>query len=413
MRLKMKGPFGPWQEYLTTLTIFPREALAKLGLDGLARAPVGTGPYKVTELSPGRSIVLQRFDKYFGGAKGQPSIERITFRRIPDAETQIAELMAGNLDFIWRLTQDQADQLQAMPELKVTAGGTIRIGYVSMDAAGRTGSDDPFTKLEVRRAVAHAIDREGLVQNLAGEGAEVIDTPATPSSSAATPSRPCHYDYDPAKAKALLAQAGYPDGFDVDLIAYRDRPWTEAIIGDLRKVGIRAKLNWVQADTSTSQTRAGKVRMNFGAWGSTSIYDVAASTSHFFTKTADDQARDETVAKLLEEGDHSLGPGQAPRRLRPGHPPHHRAGLLGADPGLSADRRLQQGAELHAVGRRSAAVLQLQLEALRGLSCGISLDVCCSRLRCCWPSRRCRSRCCTPPAISRRRWPAKRPRPRT
>jgi len=254
--------------------------------------------------------VLQRFDKYFGGAKGQPSIDRITFRRIPDAETQIAELMAGKLDFIWRLTQDQAEQLQATPGLKVASGDTIRIGYVSMDAAGRTGSDDPFTKLEVRRAVALAIDREGLVQNLAGEGAKVIDTPCHPKQFGCDARQAVHYEYDPAKAKALLAHAGYPDGFDVDLMAYRDRPWTEAIIGDLRKVGIRCKLNWVQADTSTSQTRAGKVRMNFGAWGSTSIYDVAASTSHFFTKTGDDQARDDEVAALLDKGDHLSDPAQ-------------------------------------------------------------------------------------------------------
>jgi len=309
VRLTMAKPFGPWQEYLTTLAILPGDLLKSEGVEALARSPVGTGPYRVAELSPGRQIVLERFDKYFGGAKGQPSIEKLVFRRIPERNTQMAELMTGGLDWIWRLQPDQARNLKGRRGIRVVSGETIRIFYLGLDAAGRTGTENnPLTDLRVRRAINHAIDRPGIVRNLVGEGAQVLNTPCHPEQFGCTQDGITKYDYDPGKAKALLAEAGYADGFDVSITAYRERPWVEAIIGNLRAVGIRAKLNWVQADTFSGDTRAGKVQMGFGSWGSTSLYDVAALTTYFFGKTPDDQARDDTVAQALLAGDAATDP---------------------------------------------------------------------------------------------------------
>jgi peptide/nickel transport system substrate-binding protein len=309
VRLKMARPFGPWQEYLTTLLILPDEHLARAGVDGIAREPVGTGPYRVAELSPGRQTVLQRHDRYFGGAKGQPSIERVIFRRMPERNTQMAELMTGSLDWIWRLQPDQARSLRGRRNITVVSGGTIRFHYIGLDAAGRTGRDNnPLTDLRVRRAIAHAINRESILRNLVGEGSEVIHVPCHPEQFGCDQSVATRYAYDPARARALLAEAGYPQGFEVSLAAYRERPWAEAIIGDLRAVGIRAQLRWLQADSFQTETRQGRVQMGFGSWGSSSVYDMAASTSYFFRNTPDDQARDDEVARLLEIGDTSTDP---------------------------------------------------------------------------------------------------------
>jgi peptide/nickel transport system substrate-binding protein len=309
VRLKMKESFGPWQEYLTNVVIMPSEYLKRVGLEGMAREPVGTGPYRVTELAPGRQTVLQRFDQYFGGAKGQPAIERLIFRRIPEANTRMAELLTGGLDWIWRVQPDQARNLRSRRNLTISSGETVRIVYMSMDAGGRTGQENnPMTDLRVRRAISHAIDRPGIVRNLVGEGANVLHTPCHPEQFGCTQEGITRYDYDPARARALLAEAGYPNGFDVSLQAYRDRSWVEAVIGQLRAVGIRARLDWVQADTFSSDVRDGKVRLNMGAWGSTSLYDVAAITSYFFKNTPNDMARDSEVAGLLERGDRATDP---------------------------------------------------------------------------------------------------------
>ncbi|MFH5923865.1 ABC transporter substrate-binding protein [Roseomonas xinghualingensis] len=309
VRLKMKESFGPWQEYLTNVVIMPSDYLKRVGLEGMAREPVGTGPYRVTELAPGRQTVLQRFDGYFGGAKGQPAIERLIFRRIPEANTRMAELLTGGLDWIWRVQPDQARNLRSRRNLTIASGETVRIVYMAMDAGGRTGQENnPVTDLRVRRAIAHAIDRPGIVRNLVGEGANVLHTPCHPEQFGCTQEGITRYEYDPARARALLAEAGYPNGFDISLQAYRDRPWVEAVIGQLRAVGIRARLDWVQADTFSSDVRDGKVRLNLGAWGSTSLYDVAAITSYFFKNTPNDMARDGEVAQLLERGDRATDP---------------------------------------------------------------------------------------------------------
>ena len=305
-RLTMKVPYGPWQEYLTNVVVMPSDYLKRVGLEGMAREPVGTGPYRVTELAPGRQTTLQRFDRYFGGAKGQPAIERLVFRRIPEANTRMAELLTGGLDWIWRVLPDQARSLGSRRNLTIASGETVRIVYMSMDAGGRTGRENnPMTDVRVRRAISHAIDRPGIVRNLVGEGAKVLNTPCHPEQFGCTQEGITFYNYDPARARALLAEAGYPNGFDVSLQAYRERSWVEAVIGQLRAVGIRAQLNWVQADTSSSEVRDGKVRLNMGAWGSTSLYDVAAITSYFFRKTPNDMARDDEVAALLTRGDGS------------------------------------------------------------------------------------------------------------
>lgn len=309
VRLKMARPFGPWQEYLTTLLILPDGHLASAGADGIAREPVGTGPYRVAELSPGRQTVLQRFDRYFGGAKGQPSIERLIFRRMPERNTQIAELMTGGIDWIWRVQPDQARPLRGRRNITVVSGGTIRFHYLAMDAAGRTGREgNPLTDIRVRRAIVHAINRESILRNLVGEGSEVIHVPCHPEQFGCDSRVATRYEYDPAKARALLAEAGYPQGFEVTLAAYRERPWAEAIIGDLRAIGVRAQLRWLQADSFQTETRQGRVQMGFGSWGSSSVYDMAASTSYFFRNTPDDMARDDEVARLLEVGDTSTDP---------------------------------------------------------------------------------------------------------
>jgi peptide/nickel transport system substrate-binding protein len=309
VRLTMKEPFGPWQEYLTNLVIMPGDYMKRVGLEGLAREPVGTGPYQVTELNPGRQTVLTRFDRYFGGAKGQPSIERLIFRRIPEANTRVAELMTGGVDWIWRVQPDQARNLTRRRGLTVVSGETIRIVYLSMDAAGRTGRDgNPMTDLRVRRAIAHAMDRPGIVRNLVGDASAVLHTPCHPDQFGCVQDGVMHYDYDPARARALLAEAGYADGFDVALVANSNRPWAEAVIGNLRAIGIRANLSWMQADAASTEVRAGRVRLTMGTWGSTSIYDVAAGPSYFFRNTPNDMARDEEVASLLERGDHTTDP---------------------------------------------------------------------------------------------------------
>jgi peptide/nickel transport system substrate-binding protein len=116
------------------------------------------------------------------------------------------------------------------------------------------------------------------------------------------------YAYDPAKAKALLKDAGFPDGFEFDMWAYRDREYTEAVIGDLAKVGIKPKLTYVQFTAFLEATRKGRTPMAHGTWGSNSVPDVSAMAAHFFSHGPDDLTKDPEVKKLIEEADSLTDP---------------------------------------------------------------------------------------------------------
>ena len=202
--------------------------------------PVGTGPYKVTDTKAGEFVLMEKFDGYMtDGPKGTPQIGKMRFRTIAERNTQLAELLTGGLDWIWDVPKDQAERLAGNPGITVENAKTFRVSYMAFDVDGDSGTD-VFTNKKVRQAVAHAINREAIATNLVGPASEVIHSACHPDQFGCTQDVP-QYEYDPAKAKALLAEAGYPDGFEFDIYAYREREFTEAVIGDLAEIGVKAK----------------------------------------------------------------------------------------------------------------------------------------------------------------------------
>lgn len=305
VRIHLKKPFPAALEYLAgPIVIYPKQYYSKVGEKGMSAHPVGTGPYKVTKVVPGREIDFDANPDYFkGGPKGQPHIKHIVYEMIPDKSTQMAQLISGGLDWIWRVPADQAAKLKTLPNVTVKAGGTFRIGFLSMDAAGRTGKDNPFTKLKVRQAVAFAIDRKAIVQNLVKGVSQVVDTACFPSQVGCSDDGVTHYGYDPAKAKKLLAEAGYPNGFTTDFYAYRERPYAEAMINYLQAVGIHAKLQFLRYPAFNDKFLGGKAPLAFYTWGSEGVNDVSGITSYFFEQGSEDYARDRQITKWLETGD--------------------------------------------------------------------------------------------------------------
>jgi len=275
--------------------------------DYAAVKPVGTGPYKVVDIKPGEYILWEKNADYFeGGPKGTPSIGKIRFRTIKEMNTQIAELLTGGLDWIWDVPKDQAERLEGQGGITVTSAKTLRVSYLAFDVDGDSGQDF-FTKKKVREAFAHAINRESITKNLVGPAASVIHSACHPDQFGCTDDVK-KWDYDPEKAKKLLAEAGYPDGFEFDLYAYRQREFTEAVIGDLAKIGVKAKLTFLQYRKLRDLVWKGQTPVNHMTWGSGSVPDVSAITSHFFSGGRDDPAKDKEVIAALAEGDNSTDP---------------------------------------------------------------------------------------------------------
>ncbi len=306
VRLTTKEPFPGAKEYLsTTVAIHPAKYYQEVGPKGMNAKPVGSGPYKVADYQPGKSITLERNTDYFKDSpKAQPKIGKVVIRFIPDRQTQMAEVISGGEDLIMSVPKDQADQLRAVPTLQVVNGETMRIVFMQMNIL--ENSPAPQLKDErVRRAIVHAIDRQAILKNIVGDGGTILNAICTPSQVGCTQDVPT-YKYDPAQAKKLLAEAGYPNGFDIDILAYRERNQTEAIINYLQAVGIRAKLNFLQYAAMRDMIRAGKASITHQTWASNLVNDVSASTPVYFGFGNDDITRDAKVKSLLDKGDHTI-----------------------------------------------------------------------------------------------------------
>lgn len=262
----------------------------------------GTGPYKVAEIKPGESILMEKNPHYWqGGPKGEPNIGKIKFRTIKDSNTRLAEVMTGAIDWVWDVPKDQADRMKNTPNLVVENAKTMRIAYIILDAKGVSGQK-AFTDKRVRQAFVHAINRESIVKNLVGSPSEVIHAACHPDQFACSEDVP-KYDYNPDKAKKLLAEAGYANGFEFELHAYREREHTEALIGDLVKIGVRPKLSFLQYAPLLQAVHNAQVSAAHMTWGSSSIPDVSACAAHFFTGSKDDLAKDPEVTRIIIEAD--------------------------------------------------------------------------------------------------------------
>jgi peptide/nickel transport system substrate-binding protein len=302
------GPFPAAIEYLAgPIPIYPANYFKKVGLSGFAKAPIGSGPYRVTAVEPGKGVTMEKYINYWKGSpQGQPSIGKLVFRIIPDAETRMAELMTGGVDWIWRVPKDQAQQLKTVPNLAVLSAETMRVGFLQFDSLGRTPGAEPLKDVRVRQAIAHAIDRKSMLDNLVGGGARIMNSACFIDQFGCTDKGVPTYDYNPAKAKKLLAEAGFPNGFKTELYAYREREYAEAVVGYLRAVGIEANLNYLKYAAMRELNRAGKVPVTFQTWGSFSVADASAFTGVWFKGSADDMSRDEELKKLLTEADTSV-----------------------------------------------------------------------------------------------------------
>jgi peptide/nickel transport system substrate-binding protein len=298
----LKRPQPAAFEYFSfVVPIWPKAYRERVGAEGYSKAPVGAGPYRFTKVEAS-VLELERFPDYYADSpRGRPAIGRMQIRFVPDAATEMTELLAGRTDFIWNFNPDQFEAVGRMPALQALRQESMRVGYLGIDAAGRTGDSSPFRNLKVRQAVFHAIDREQIAKQLVQGGSRVPPAPCFPTQFGCDGDAAVKYGFDPAKAKALLAEAGYPNGFDTEIVSYVLPQWGAAVQGFLGAVGIRAKLSQLQVQAVVQRNQRGESPSNLGSWGSFSINDVSAILPVYFGGGADDYSRDPELIRLLEQ----------------------------------------------------------------------------------------------------------------
>ncbi|MBI2873571.1 MAG: ABC transporter substrate-binding protein [Firmicutes bacterium] len=205
----------------------------------VARQPIGTGAYKLKEWRAGDRVILEANENYWGG---KPTIKEIVFRFIPEEGTRIAELEKGNADIVFKVSPDSIPLVEKIPTAKVLSGMGGRRVYLGIR---NTPENLPTAKKEVRQALNYGVNVASIVKNILSDKAVRLLNPILPPNQ--KPDLP-KYEYDPEKAKQLLAQAGYPNGFSVKLDAFlgatlKDREFLQAIVDDYRKIGVEVTLN--------------------------------------------------------------------------------------------------------------------------------------------------------------------------
>jgi len=285
-------------QYIVQLPIIPKAYREKVGQEAFGQHPIGTGPYKVSR-GKGNDIIFTRNDDYFtGGGKNKPYIKKLVYRNIPDVNTQVAELISGGIDWAYYIPNDQAARLKRLPNVQVTNAETFRIAFLTLDAAGTTNADSPLKNLKVRQAIAYAIDRKGIASKLVGGSSHPVNSACSPKQFGCTQDV-TSYSYDVAKARKLMAEAGYKNGFNIDVYGYRSRPVAEAIIGNLNAIGIHANLRWLQYSAVIQARRDHKTPIVIDDYGSAGVSDAGGILPFFFAESPDDQSRDPIVTKAV------------------------------------------------------------------------------------------------------------------
>lgn len=312
VRIHLSRVFPAALEYVAmVLPILPRAYRERVGAEGFARQPIGTGPYRIARLDGADEILLERNDGYFADSpKGKPAIRTIRIHQDPVPGRDLADLINGRADWIWQYTPDRADTISRNPGLQVLRAEAMRIGYLGMDAAGRTGEGNPLTKLKVRQAIFHAIDRSAMAKQLMQGGSRSLEAPCYPTQFGCDATAAMRYEYDPDRARALLAEAGYPDGFETELVTYELPDLANALHDYLAAVGIRAKLTIMATADEVKRARAGLNPLDAGDWGSYSINDVSAVLPYFFGGGEMDYARDPEIGALIAAGGATNDPDQ-------------------------------------------------------------------------------------------------------
>ncbi|UCC50373.1 MAG: hypothetical protein JSV68_14825, partial [Anaerolineaceae bacterium] len=197
----------------TPFAIQPKEWLEETGGTGeLLRRPIGTGPYMIQEWVQGDQVIYNRFDDYWG----EPAAaETAVIRWNQEAAARLVELQAGNVDFITNVGPDDMEGVEADPNLQLLPQPNPNIFYLGM-----TNTHAPFDDVRVRQAVAMGIDRQRIVDTFYPVGSEVASH-FTPCSIPNGCEGEEWYEFDPEAGRALLAEAGFPDGFETSLF-YRD-----------------------------------------------------------------------------------------------------------------------------------------------------------------------------------------------
>lgn len=266
LQINLKVPYAPFLNLIasTENAIVSPTAVAKFG-ENLSHNPVGTGPFKFVQWDRNDQIVLSAFDEHWAG---KPAIDRLIFRSIPDNSERFMELQNGNLHVMEFPNPEDFSAIETDSMLELKLQPSLNVGYLAMNM-----EKPPFDNLKVRLAINHAINKAEIIERLY-QGTGIPAKNPIPPSLWSYDDTIEDYAYDPELAKQLLAEAGYPDGFETTLWALPvPRPYipngmamAEELQTDLLNIGIKTTIVTHDWATYIEKTENGEHDMAMLGW---------------------------------------------------------------------------------------------------------------------------------------------------
>lgn len=255
--LKLKKVFTP---LLNNLALFSSAILPQKAFEAASGSffekPIGSGPFTVAAWNKGQGLSLKKNTNYWQA--GKPDLDGAELMVIPEGNSRVLKLQAGEIDAALEIPLNQMQSLGRAGTIKTAVANVLRSDFVLMNTKKK-----PFDDVRVRQALNYAVDKEGLVKALLYGAGKVSNSPMPPMAYADPDLKP--YAHDIAKAKALLKEAGYADGFKTSLLVHSGRPLHrqlgQAMQSALAQIGVTAEIRLVEGGTHWATTKAGDYEM--------------------------------------------------------------------------------------------------------------------------------------------------------
>lgn len=281
VKFTTKTPVAPLLSFLCDrLIVTSKAAFDKYGRDAADRQHMmGGGPYRLKELVPGQRLVIAKRPEHPEAKKNPAAPDEIVFRVMREVEQRVTALINGEVEIAQFIPPHLRGRVETAPNLRIEPVDSIEIMFLAMQPK------PPFDKKEVRQAVCHAINRDQIVKTLLEGFASRLDGPLGPGQYGYDPNLKPKLDYNSERSKKLLAQAGYPNGVDVELQTpvgryTLDKQVSEAMTAMLNAGGFRAKLLTPEWPTLWANVQKGQVPFYYMGRGS--VLDPSAALHQYF-----------------------------------------------------------------------------------------------------------------------------------
>ena len=260
VRIHTKYPDAAFFTRLGQRFITEKARTEKLGAEAADKQPVGTGPFKFKEWVPGQRLVVEKNPDYWGAAK--TVWDEVVFRPIPEAQVRVTSLLNGETNLIEQIPPQDVERVQNAANVTTVPSRNDRLMFLAMNPT----QAEPLQNEKVRQAIAYAIDKDAIVKDVVQGKAYRIDQPIGSDMYSYDENYKSPYTFDTAKAKQLMSEAGYANGFSIDFYTpvnryLKDKDISTAIVGMLGEIGIKANLKTPEWATFQDEYVKGKYPM--------------------------------------------------------------------------------------------------------------------------------------------------------